>query len=370
MNIISVIIFISVIVLVLGGTNFFLYNMLRTAYGPEMNSLYITLVVVFGLLSIVSMIPLDFKGKHIFNYVGAYYTGFFLYLFMSLIFFYIIEKLLKIVGVSQNIRTITVSLSIIIAFITFSYGVYNANRIKTVHYDIKLDKNLKSPIKIAVISDLHFGAVNSNNAFKKTAEVIKKEKPDLILIPGDIFNDNYSLIQKREELIEIFRSLKPRMGIYASIGNHDGTENFNDNLQFLKDANVKLLTESYEENGELCLVGRVDPHPINSIGENKRKDTKDFLNTVESNLPIIVLDHNPQEVLNYGEKVDLVVSGHTHKGQVFPGNLMTKKIYFIDYGHKTINNGKTNLVVTSGSGTWGPPIRVGSDSEVCIINLK
>lgn len=370
MNIISVIIFISLIVLVVGGANLFLYNMLRTAYGIEFNKIFLMLVVVLGLLSIISMIPLYFKGKNILNFIGAYYTGFFLYLIMSLVIFYILEKLFKLIGLSINIRTVTVSLSIVAALLIFSYGVYNRSNIKTVYYDVNLDKKLKNPIKIALISDLHFGAVSSNTSFKKTVDIINKESPDLVLIPGDIFNDNYSLIQNREELIKMFKSIKPRLGIFASIGNHDGSDDFNSNLKFLEDANIKLLSEEYYENGEVCIVGRVDPHPINSIGDNKRKDTKEFMNTVKTKLPIIVLDHNPKDVLSYDENTSLIVSGHTHKGQVFPGNLMTKKIYFIDYGFKTINNGKTNIIVTSGSGTWGPPIRVGSDSEVAIINLK
>ena len=101
-----------------------------------------------------------------------------------------------------------------------------------------------------------------------------------------------------------------------------------------------------------------------------RCDFADILGEINGDLPIIVMDHNPSNIKEYGKEVDLILSGHTHKGQIFPANLITNLMFTVDYGHFQKNADSPHVIVTSGASTWGMPMRIGTHNEVVSIMLR
>ena len=139
---------------------------------------------------------------------------------------------------------------------------------------------------------------------------------------------------------------------------------------FLADANITLLQDSYTIIDErLVLVGRLDGAPIGAFGEKKRQELSSFFTREDASLPVIVLDHNPARIDEYSTEADLILCGHTHKGQVFPGGLITNALYTVDYGYYQKDAEHPQVIVTSGVGSWGMPMRVGSDCEIVTIQF-
>ena len=154
------------------------------------------------------------------------------------------------------------------------------------------------------------------------------------------------------------------------MGNHDGGRTFTEIVRFLEQSNIKLLNDEYVViNEELVLLGRVDPSPIGGYGELKRKNISEILASIDTNLPIVVMEHTPSNIEQYGKEIDLLLAGHTHKGQIFPFNLVTNAIFTVDYGHYQQDAESPHVIVTSGVGTWAMPMRIGSNNEIVSILL-
>ncbi|MCL2668855.1 MAG: metallophosphoesterase, partial [Micrococcales bacterium] len=189
-------------------------------------------------------------------------------------------------------------------------------------------------------------------------------KPDLVCIVGDTFNDSYNDIKNPDRAIKLFASINSTYGTYASLGNHDAGPTLDKMIGMLDKAGVVLLTEDHVViDDRLVLVGRADRSWADAPD---RKPTSTVLAGLDPALPVVVMDHNPSNITDYDTSVDLIVCGHTHRGQFFPVNIMTMLSYPIDYGHRTR---APQVIVTSGAGTWGIPLRIGSNSEVVTINV-
>ena len=226
-------------------------------------------------------------------------------------------------------------------------------------------------MKIVLISDLHLGAVNSEKRLENIVKNINNLEPDIVCIAGDIFNDDYYALQNPEKAIGLLKSITATYGVYGSLGNHDSGKTFDEMINFLKQSHIKLLNDTYVIiDGRLALFGRVDPSPIGGFGELKRKEITESIASLDPKLPVVVMDHTPSNIEQYGENVDLVLAGHTHKGQIFPGSLITNAVFVVDYGHYQKDTVSPHVIVTSGVGTWGMPMRVGSNNEIVSINLR
>ena len=301
-------------------------------------------------------------------------------IFVYLLIFFIVADLVILFGSIAKIipnpmlQSIRFYVGLIVLLLTtglVSYGMYNANQIKYVSYDIQMkEKTLASDIKIVLISDLHLGAVNSEKHLESIVQGINNLEPDIVCLAGDIFNDDYHAIRNPDKVIDLLKSIKATYGVYASLGNHDGGKTFNEMVRFLEQSNIKLLNDEYVIIDErLVLLGRVDPSPIGGFGELKRKDIMDILASIDTNLPVVVMDHTPSNIEQYAREIDLLLAGHSHRGQIFPFNLITKAIYTVDYGHYQKDTDSPHVIVTSGVGTWAMPMRIGSNSEIVSILL-
>lgn len=116
-------------------------------------------------------------------------------------------------------------------------------------------------------------------------------------------------------------------------------------------------------------MGRLDGSGIGGYGGIERKELSEFFTREDPELPVIVMDHNPANIGEYTKEADLILCGHTHKGQIFPANLITKLMYTVDYGYYRKNTDSPHVIVTSGVGTWGMPMRVGTNCEIVTIRF-
>jgi len=224
-------------------------------------------------------------------------------------------------------------------------------------------------MRIAMISDTHLGRVDDDR-HKKIIETVNSLQHDLVLIPGDI-TDDIALFEKLQ-MAEDFQKMHSKYGVYASFGNHDySSEDVDSIIKSLDRAGIKLLRDSVVKVADsFYIIGREDRSYQMVTGE-KRMDLSMLLQGIDPRLPVILLDHQPadfEEAKQAG--VDLQVSGHTHKGQLFPINLITSRVFQVDYGY--LKTGNLQVIVTSGAGTWGPPVRIGSSCEVVeiVVNFR
>lgn len=256
---------------------------------------------------------------------------------------------------------------IILSIITFSYGYYHQLDTKVKYYEVETDKIMNKPLKMAVISDIHIGSGMTVERLNKYVDEINNLNPDVIFVVGDIIDNNINAFT--EEFRKPFRNFNATA--YAVLGNHEYfSGNIDDVINIIEDAGMILLKDEviFNEESGVYFIGRDSIRHSVSKG-NERKSAIDLLQNIDKTKPIIVLDHIPRnidEVKNMN--IDIQFSGHTHGGQFFPVTEIVKRMYPISSGHLKENN--FNLIVTSGLGLWGPPMRVGSDSEILLVTLK
>lgn len=262
-------------------------------------------------------------------------------------------------------------LFIIILFIFITtIGSFNANKSYVKDYTININKSsFNDDLNIVMVSDIHLGYLIKNKRLSNMVKEINSLNPDIVIIAGDIIDSDIKPFLYNNMATE-FSKLKSKYGVFASLGNHDlMTKDENTIVDKLKENSVTILRdEAILINNSFYIIGR-DDISINSFSENDRKDLSDITKDLDNTKALIVIDHNPKYINDSLEaNIDLQLSGHTHKGQIAPGNLITRSMFEVDYGYLKKEN--LNVVVSCGYGSWGPPIRIGSRSEIVKIKLK
>ena len=334
--------------------------------------LLLTVCTLLGFMRI-NAFPTAVKG--VLEVISAYWMGAFVYLLLFCILADIVALILKLFKLpfvkNALFKGISAALVLVLAITTVVCGICNARDIDHISYEIKVDSVTDvSDLNIALISDVHLGAVGSESRLAEIVDEINSLNPDLVLIAGDFFDTTYTAIKNPQKAIKTISRIEATFGTYACLGNHDAGETFNQMQNFLKQSNVILLNDSYTViDNRLILVGRLDARSIGGYGDLKRKPFAEIGLKNDENLPVIVMDHNPQNIGEYNSDVDLIVCGHTHKGQIFPANIVTSLVYDVDYGYYRKNSQSPQVIVTSGVGYWGLPMRVGTNSEIVSIKL-
>jgi uncharacterized protein len=254
------------------------------------------------------------------------------------------------------------SVILLIGFINTRYPV-----VKKVY--VSFEKKVpEGSLRVVLASDLHLGIMNSTNSLKKMVSLINSQNADLILLGGDVFDEDLGPVI-RNNLGDLLKNLKARHGVYAVLGNHEFYGNATEAQKYLKDHNIVVLRDSLVvlDNG-ITIIGREDLTAQSMYGR-KRKSLSQLLDGVNISNPLLMLDHQPYHVAEVAESpIDLQVSGHTHNGQMWPFNYITNAIFDIGEGYRKIN--RTHFYVSSGYGTWGPPIRTNSRSEIIVLEIS
>lgn len=310
------------------------------------------------------------------GFVGALWMGAFIYILLFVVFFDIIRLVNSITAfypefIVRNyelVKNISFAFTLISVVIITSYAYYNARRpvVKTIEIKVEKDDSNKKSLNTVLISDIHLGSLSSKSFLKKVKGKINSLNPDYIFIAGDIIDDQLKSV-KRRNLGFFLNKLNSNYGVYGVLGNHEYIGGVEKTYNFLIENNVIILRDSIvkTDNG-ILIIGR-DDISSNSFSGIKRKSLEELLNGVDMTKPSILIDHQPYHIKEAESSgVDILLSGHTHHGQLWPINYITSAIFDLSRGYKKYGN--MHLYVSSGIGTWGPPLRLGSKPE--IINIK
>jgi predicted MPP superfamily phosphohydrolase len=251
-----------------------------------------------------------------------------------------------------------------------SYGCYNFRNIKVKELSFEMSNPEKAgkDLRILFFSDAHLTSINNGSLMNKVIGIMNARKPDIILMGGDILDDNAAQLD-RHHIGEHLAQLKAPLGVFTCPGNHEYINGYNQVISYLEQHGITILRDSSVNiGGFITVIGRDDPSGFRLRGE-RRKSIPELMQAAQnSQLPVVLLDHQPFHLEQAEEAgVALQLSGHTHHGQLFPMNLITKSIYELSWGY--LKKGMTHFYVSSGIGGWGPPVRTGSDAEAIIINL-
>jgi len=265
-------------------------------------------------------------------------------------------------------------------------GFRSADDIKLTEYELYVDKTAGDldSLKIILTADLHLGYSIGIRQMEQMVQKINREDADIVVIAGDIFDNEYEALEDPEALAEILGGIQSRYGVYACYGNHDieekvlagftfasGQEKASDPRMdaFLEQAGIRLL----REEGVLIedafyLYGRPD-YKRPGRGIQERKTPEQVTEDMDRSKPVIVLDHEPRELQELADAgVDIDLCGHTHDGQTFPGNLTVRLFWENPCGY--LQKGQMHNIVTSGVGVFGPNMRLGTRSEICLITVR
>lgn len=344
--------------------------------------------IVFGLLVlavlaafVVSRIPGMIIYGPLFR-VGHYALGVMVYavLAANLVSFLLFAgRLFRIIPspVPYSVQAISGALSFLLVAGLSIYGSVHAGDIQTRRYTVPIGREQDGrgtrgeTLRIALLSDTHLGYVIGEKHLAKVVEAVNALEPDMICIAGDVFDGDMTSLSNPEKLQALFGDLKAVYGVYACLGNHDAGASYQQMLDFLDGAGIRvLMDESIVIDQRFVLAGRRDSSPIGGQGDRRRAlEGVTGAGQGADSLPVIVLDHQPGNIHEYGNETDLVLCGHTHKGQMFPFDLITGAAFDVDYGYYRAEDTGTQVIVTSGAGTWGPPMRVATDSEIVEISV-
>lgn len=333
----------------------------RTVHGSFL--FFLTMGIVILLESEGKLFPAGFKWcRKCLNL----YTCWFLYYVLILVPFGLAAGLLRL---SEKGWAVGICASFAASVLLVAVGFMRTRLLRTVPYSIALREGGKD-YRIALISDLHLGIYVGAEHMRKVVRQINDLNPDVVAIAGDLIDSDHSILLEPEALSRIaaeLRKIQAREGVYAVLGNHDPDRTDSRLLRFLEEAEIHLIYNGVEELERICLVGRAGTCGMEEV----RAPLAEILPRRKSIKPVVVLDHDPQGIREAAVlHADLVLCGHTHRGQFFPMTIFTKlangRDFFYGYGRI----GATHSVISSGIGYFRLPVRVGTSNEVADIRLK
>ena len=252
-----------------------------------------------------------------------------------------------------------------IALFIAVYGYFEAKNIRTERIVIRTPKISRElgMVRIVQISDVHLGLIVREDRLSRILAVVKKAGPDMLVSTGDLVDGQVS---RRNGLAAMLQEITPRFGKFAVTGNHEFYAGIEQSLNFTKEAGFTILRGS-TASGPITVAGVDDPI-AEAFGLSPAVSEKALLQNLTGDAFILLLKHRPLVDKNSDGLFDMQISGHVHKGQIFPFSILTKIYYPVYAGYEKLP-GKAHLYVSRGSGTWGPPVRFLAPPEVTIIDL-
>lgn len=351
----------------------------------KLRRFWLTLFILLSLLPVAGAFLPNSPVKFALQAAGNVWLGFYLYFGFLLLVLLGLEQLVRLVSGGRAARKWhggILCTALALALAITGYGLVHAQDTRVYRYDVQVDKPGED-MKVVLLGDLHL-SVNSRLATtRRMVELVNAEQPDVVVIAGDIFTSSYEGLAHPEQYAEALRGMQSKYGVYAVYGNHDVEETLFGGFpispisqafrtarmeQFFADCGFTVLYDQVVDIGGVQLAGRVDGEKAGD-GTTNRMTPAELLAGVDQSRPVVVLEHEPKEFQALKEAgADVALAGHTHAGQMFPGNLVVPFFNENAWGYARIHDLET--VVTAGVGYYGPPMRVGTDSEVSVVNLR
>ena len=359
------------------------------------SKLLIALSAIYLLISPLS-IPAAFfspRGtllRRILSNIGNYWMGFNLHFVLAMGVCFLIRLIVKLVKkdkynlrLAQKITNVAVvSFTILMSV----YGIVNAQNLKVTTYDVTVYKSSKQDeLNVVLIADLHLGYSVGVKQMERMVNKINELQPDVVVVAGDIFDNEFSAIYNPVRLAEILRGINSKYGVYAVYGNHDIEEDILCGFTFSDDdvtqvTSIKEMddfiencgfTFLYDEailiNDDFYIYGRPDEERPN-FGNDSRLEAEKITEGLDLSKLIICVDHEPHDQKKLSAAgVDVDLNGHTHAGQLFPGNIIINFFWDIAYGYKNFDG--MHNIVTSGVGMFGPNMRTFTKAEIAQVKI-
>ncbi len=379
----SFILVFSIILLTYLAVNYYLCRRARQALVslPKLRRI-MTILIIFLTLSyfagrLMERLFPSFIGM-VFVWLGAFWMAAMLYSLLFTILIDFIRLIHRIIPfypgwLTRNLSKTKIAvfgcIAGITALIVFT-GYINAITLQVKELQI-IVKNKRTPLeklKITLVSDIHLGKINGRRRLNNIVETVNRQQPDVILLAGDIIDDEVSSFY-RQNLHKLLGKFQARYGVYGVTGNHEYIAGVDATVKAMEAGGIRVLqNEAAKIAGSIYVAGRNDW--VSSRSEGKpRKALAEILSGIDKRLPVILMDHTPFNLEEASKnEVDLQVSGHTHYGQLWPVNYIIRMIYELSWGY--MKKGNTHYYVSCGAGTWGPPVRTGSHSEIVNINIR
>ena len=323
--------------------------------------------------------------------ISTYWIGIMLYSLLYVVLFDLLRLIAKHTKLKNTLlfsRGSVISIGSVVvacAVATCLYGIFNARNIKVNEYSVTVNKSCGSDkhLKAVLVADLHMGYAIGVDHITNMVKKINEQNADIVIIAGDIFDNSYDGMDDPEGIKAQLKSIKSKYGVYAVYGNHDIDEkilmgftfdwggkqlNSEKMTNFIKECDIKLINdESVLINDEFYLVGRRDTDKPGTE-DGTRAEISELTKDLNKTKPIFVLSHEPDELQKTADAgADIDFSGHTHDGQLFPGNLTIGLFWENPCG--MIKKDNMYSIVTSGVGVYGTFMRVGTDAEICSVDI-
>ncbi len=310
-------------------------------------------------------------------WTGSFWLAMILYLLLFVLFFDLLragDYFFKFFPVWAGERYGTVKIAAFLFAVTASLALVFAGHINSIHpriqkLNLEIGKNAGTlrNLKIVMATDIHLGTIISNSRVRTLVDAINSCNPDVVLLGGDIVDEDLKPVIEMN-LGEQLRQIRSKYGTFAITGNHEYIGGAEAACRYMEEHGITVLRDAHTViGGSVVLAGREDLTKNRFTGV-RRKSLAAILNGVDRKRPIICMDHQPFHLEEAAENgVDIQLSGHTHNGQLWPLNFIVALIYQVGYGYARIEN--THYYVSTGFGTWGPPVRTGNRPEIVEIML-
>jgi predicted MPP superfamily phosphohydrolase len=372
--------FLLIYLSIYGGVH--LYAFLKLKRGFALGLPAYLILAIFMILMVVSPIVVRISERYGYEALarGLAYIGFtwmgLIFIFISASFFFDIYRLLHFLArmlTQRPLADFTLSLrnfctlAILFSFAVVIYGYFEALHIRTEHVTVKTSKMPEKigRFRVVQISDVHLGLIVGKSRLKRILRQVKHARPDILVSTGDLVDGQ---MDDLEALTDMFQNIPTRYGKFAITGNHEFYAGIDRALAFTQKAGFTILRGEGITVSNLINVAGVDDPARKRYGPDRAASEKALLEKMPREKFTLFLKHQPVISSESLGMFDLQLSGHTHKGQIFPFNLVTKIYYRMHTGLSKVN-GNALLYVSRGSGTWGPPVRFLSPPEVTVIDI-
>lgn len=383
MRIVQFIIFFSVVLIVYSLVNYYIFvrGLQTFDAGSGLRKAYFwafwLLAMSFVVGRILEKVYLSYLSDF-FTWAGSFWLAAMLYFLLIVISIdllrvlnYFVPFITKILPEAILSRPYFLTIAVATAvFLLIFAGHLNALLPRTERITINIPKESpqKSQLRVAMVSDIHLGTIISKTRLQKMIDHLNSVEPDIILIPGDLVDEDLAPVIS-QNLGALFGQLKAPLGVYASTGNHEYIGGANMAVSYLLKHNIHVLRDTAKQIlPNVYIIGRDDIESNRFAGQT-RKSLKEITAQIPDSAIKIVLDHQPRAYQEAADaKTDLILSGHTHHGQLWPLNYITQAMFPVSWGYAQFD--QMHAYVSSGIGTWGPPVRLGNRPEVVVFTLQ
>lgn len=355
---------------------------IKRCFGEHKKYYYYIGLPLHILFFIIFLMIFFFRGSdnyfgNILSTVGYGFIAASFYMFIMFVPANILRFIFNKAGIKGGFRKVVSKIYcrgiivVVISVCSVIFGIFNAYDIKVKHYDVSVEKGKSNidELNVVMFSDTHIGTTIREDEIDEIVEKVNALKPDIIYLCGDIFDEGTS-DRLKEYAKNAFSKFESKYGAFYITGNHEYyTGNSDEAVKYIESSEITVLEDKYQlVDNNFYVVGRIDEAVFREKGV-ERKELSEIIEGIDKEIPIMLLDHRPVGIMKSKENgVDLQFSGHTHAGQIFPINFLSSLSNDLNYGY--LKDDEYNIIVSSGCGTWGVPIRIGSDTEIVNVNVK